>query len=279
MSEYQRHDADHASMKLRIEEFRDNAFKGVSRHSDAWYAITKLATVATVLNSTNRELEKKLDKLEPAVTCAAQKIRDKVAPDTWDLYEYGVQVGTIKQLFFSELSDLLIAETQKSSEQTAEFSEDVSGGIIIRPTHRALAKRIAERMADDIKLRDPNHGIFEKEVAGWARLIEIALFEIDTEVRKLIEDHIVKGPTIAELDAYVAKRGAPIGEKPMKEPMLQHFTYAHLPDELQLVSKPICELAHHLVETLPRNPERTVALRKLLEAKDCAVRARLYKEE
>jgi hypothetical protein len=36
-------------------------------------------------------------------------------------------------------------------------------------------------------------------------------------------------------------------------------------------------LAEQIVETLPRNPERTVALRKLLEAKDCAVRAALYK--
>jgi hypothetical protein len=36
-------------------------------------------------------------------------------------------------------------------------------------------------------------------------------------------------------------------------------------------------MADHLVATVPRNPERTVALRKLLEAKDCAVRALIYK--
>lgn len=80
-----------------------------------------------------------------------------------------------------------------------------------------------------------------------------------------------------ELDRSAVK--APVLETSKQgDRMLQHFTYAHLKDELQLVSKPICELAHHLVETLPRNPERTVALRKLLEAKDCAVRARLYRE-
>lgn len=55
--------------------------------------------------------------------------------------------------------------------------------------------------------------------------------------------------------------------------MMQFFTYAHLPPHLQIVSKPFCELAEHIVSTLPMNPERTVALRKLLEAKDCAVRA------
>jgi len=59
--------------------------------------------------------------------------------------------------------------------------------------------------------------------------------------------------------------------------MMQFFTYAHLPPHLQEVSKPFCDLAEQIVTDLPRNPERTVALRKLLEAKDCAVRALLYK--
>lgn len=59
--------------------------------------------------------------------------------------------------------------------------------------------------------------------------------------------------------------------------MLQFFTYAHLPAHLQDVSRPFCDLAATIVNKLPSNPERTVALRKLLEAKDCAVRALLYK--
>lgn len=58
--------------------------------------------------------------------------------------------------------------------------------------------------------------------------------------------------------------------------LLQFFTYEHLRDDLKEVSRPFCELAQLVVLTLPRNPERTVALRKLLEAKDCAVRAVLY---
>lgn len=61
------------------------------------------------------------------------------------------------------------------------------------------------------------------------------------------------------------------------EPLLQFFKYdEHLSLQLQDVSLPFCRLAVSLVDTLPRNPERTVALRKLLEAKDCAVRAALY---
>lgn len=61
------------------------------------------------------------------------------------------------------------------------------------------------------------------------------------------------------------------------EPMLQFFAYTHLPQNLQNVSQPFCTLAMNIVAALPRNPERTVALRKLLEAKDCAVRALLFK--
>ena len=77
----------------------------------------------------------------------------------------------------------------------------------------------------------------------------------------------------------------------MHDYLLQFFAYEHLPLQLQLISKPFCELAHAIVNgdncpesggctfggPLPANPERTAALRKLLEAKDCAVRAFLFK--
>ena len=59
------------------------------------------------------------------------------------------------------------------------------------------------------------------------------------------------------------------------EPIMQFFTWTHLPPHLADVSRPFCELALVIVDTLPRSPERRVALRKLLEAKDAAVRARL----
>lgn len=64
---------------------------------------------------------------------------------------------------------------------------------------------------------------------------------------------------------------------PNLEPMLQFFEYAHLPPHLQEISQACRRLADQAVEGLPRNPERTAGLRKLLEAKDCFVRARLYK--
>jgi hypothetical protein len=61
----------------------------------------------------------------------------------------------------------------------------------------------------------------------------------------------------------------------MTEHILQFFEWNHLPPNLAAVSKPFCEHAGKIVRELPRNPERTVALRKLLEAKDAAVRALL----
>lgn len=61
------------------------------------------------------------------------------------------------------------------------------------------------------------------------------------------------------------------------EPILQFFSYDHLPEELKATSKLFCDVAYSIVATLPRNPERTVALRKLLEGKDAAVRAAIYK--
>lgn len=62
-----------------------------------------------------------------------------------------------------------------------------------------------------------------------------------------------------------------------KEHIMQFFAYAHLPERLANVSQPFAEMADKIVAQLPRNPERTVALRKLLEAKDAAVRAMVAK--
>ncbi len=61
------------------------------------------------------------------------------------------------------------------------------------------------------------------------------------------------------------------------EHIMQFFEYKHLPDHLQGVSKRFHDLAWDVIGSLPRNPERTVALRKLLEGKDAAVRAMVAK--
>ena len=57
--------------------------------------------------------------------------------------------------------------------------------------------------------------------------------------------------------------------------ILKFFEYKHLPEKLQEISKEFHRLAWHLANTVPHGPELTVALRKLLESKDAAVRAAL----
>ena len=60
-----------------------------------------------------------------------------------------------------------------------------------------------------------------------------------------------------------------------EERMLKWFTFSHLPEKLQTTSMPFCKLAILITDVIEPGPERTVALRKLLEAKDAAVRATL----
>ena len=62
---------------------------------------------------------------------------------------------------------------------------------------------------------------------------------------------------------------------PTFAPILRYFRYDHLPENLAAVSKPFYDLAHDIDHTLPGGPEKSVALRKLLESKDAAVRAAL----
>lgn len=65
----------------------------------------------------------------------------------------------------------------------------------------------------------------------------------------------------------------------MQEPIMQYFAYQHLPPHLQETSKAFYELAKSIDESHERNPEKSVALRKLLEAKDAAVRSKLFNPE
>ena len=59
----------------------------------------------------------------------------------------------------------------------------------------------------------------------------------------------------------------------MNYPILRFFKYDHLPEKLQGVSRPFCELATRMAENLPPGEEVSEGLRNLLIAKDCAVRA------
>lgn len=62
-----------------------------------------------------------------------------------------------------------------------------------------------------------------------------------------------------------------------RDQIMQYFAHAHLPERLQGVSRQFGDLAEWVHANLPRCAERTVALRKLLEGKDAAIRAALEK--
>lgn len=61
--------------------------------------------------------------------------------------------------------------------------------------------------------------------------------------------------------------------------ILRYFKYDHLPDHLRGRSRLAAVSARIVIDTAPRCPERTVALRKLLEFKDAYVRSFEGKED
>lgn len=57
------------------------------------------------------------------------------------------------------------------------------------------------------------------------------------------------------------------------ERMMKWLSYEHLPPEVQEIVQTYHNVGMFICHTIPAGPERTVALRKLVESKDCAVRA------
>lgn len=83
-----------------------------------------------------------------------------------------------------------------------------------------------------------------------------------------------------DLDLVNSKPSASLGtdSSPPIAHVLQFFEFDHLPPHLAAISRPFSRLAQ-LVAAGSSNPETTVALRKLLEAKDAAVRAVLAESD
>jgi len=62
---------------------------------------------------------------------------------------------------------------------------------------------------------------------------------------------------------------------PEANPIMKYFAFAHLPKHLQAASKHFCDIAMQMDVSIPEGPEKEAGMRKLLEAKDCMVRASL----
>lgn len=116
-----------------------------------------------------------------------------------------------------------------------------------------------------------------RELELWAARIQKLLapegemiVDVDTD------KYQVSGSDAPTVDKQVQE------EKPMTGPkdseIMKFFEYGHLPVALQEISKTLCQAAIELNEKLPDGEEKYVGLRKLLEAKDCFVRAMYLKE-
>lgn len=129
----------------------------------------------------------------------------------------------------------------------------VDGGAIITPVEPGVAPFTVDRAYVDKHKPQPGgyYVVYTDGYKSWSPA-------------KAFEEGYTLIPRIQSLHPSVAN-------------ILQYFSYLHLPPHLQKVSKPFGELAHAIASG-PQNAETSVALRKLLEAKDAAVRAVLWKE-
>lgn len=150
----------------------------------------------------------------------------------------------------------------------------------------AVVKVAVERLGFSVIGRLPNGNTRRYTRAGkWysdgedhrfdlVREADTPLVQVDDATFKAIAEQMPTAAYVAEAQ----RRG--MGEIVASEPpehIMQFFAFEHLAPTLRDVSRQFADLANLVVTTSPRNPERSVALRKLLEAKDAAVRARLAK--
>jgi len=112
------------------------------------------------------------------------------------------------------------------------------------------------------------------------RLVNLSVTDHNGNVHKRTSVTLYQpGDTITHADGgyavwmdYQAQQATP---KPQPSTTAKYFSFDHLPAHLQIVSKPLGQLAELLEQLLPAGPEKSAGMRKLLEAKDCFVRAAL----
>ena len=90
-------------------------------------------------------------------------------------------------------------------------------------------------------------------------------------IRHCIQDLIESDVIISIIDQTVETVSIP--DPPPENEIMKFFEFKHLKPRMIEVSKPICELAKEMDYKIPNSAEKTSGLRKLLEAKDCLVRA------
>lgn len=114
------------------------------------------------------------------------------------------------------------------------------------------------------------------DVVGWGDRVFMRTTDTWQEQGEQLPVY-VEAFAYAIVDAPAPDVGPFTDAEVLQDPVLQFFGYAHLQPPLRARSKPFADLARVIVSTLPRNAQRTIALNKLIEAKDAGVRAAIAK--
>jgi len=107
----------------------------------------------------------------------------------------------------------------------------------------------------------------KSELTKWVENVIKPGVAIDGKI--VFEKHPLAKPkeTIDMPDSNMKQNNVAVNQ------IMQFFDYEHLPEQLKVVSARIGDVAHYMYQSLPDGPEKEAGLRKLLEAKDCFVRA------
>jgi hypothetical protein len=95
---------------------------------------------------------------------------------------------------------------------------------------------------------------------------------VNTALSEDPNDHLTCDPKSCNV---AGKARSLDGRHPGTVAIMKYFEYGHLPENLRLISQVCHDNAYEMIRRLPDGPELTTGLRKLLEAKDCFVRAAL----
>lgn len=130
---------------------------------------------------------------------------------------------------------------------------------------------------DEFKPEDQNLKTIVGSAVGrasmcWERMEGTGIFQSD-DASSIVDEVVAWIEQRYELKEK--KPTQPEFQEVQRSPIMRYFEFEHLPEKLREVSISFSNIAWEMEGTLPSGPEKSTALRKLLEAKDAAVRAAL----
>ena len=140
-----------------------------------------------------------------------------------------------------------------------------AGAVLITDDGQAVAAHVpAERVAIGPGVADRIARAAVQDLLGAGHSIATATCYV--EGRSVVDDLMAPDPAPGEANAEALESRLPI---------LRFFEFGHLPEDVQAIASPFRRVALRMANRLPASAETAAGLRKLLEAKDCAVRAYL----